>query len=171
MTHTIYTAALVDNRWEIANYKALTWILERSPQLAAAGLLNDLLNFLRSRSLCKARHSSRGDTKSWTRKPLEMWRRQAGKQKVPFKKAHTCSTCCSDIYPAVHPKAIWPVVVGPECRQTAADILSVAAVYRAAYSITKCRRGGRIMSDGGLGAILPSECDIEVTHNPIMAAI
>lgn len=61
MTHTIYIA-LVDNRWEIANYKALTWI-KCTLQLVVMEPLNDLLNSLKSPSLRKAIHLSWSDIK------------------------------------------------------------------------------------------------------------
>lgn len=55
----------MDNRWEIANYKALTWI-KCTLQLVVMEPLNDLLNSLKSPSLCKAILLSWADIKRKT---------------------------------------------------------------------------------------------------------
>lgn len=84
----------VDNRWEIANYKALTWI-KCTLQLVVMEPLNDLLNSLKSPSLCKAIHLSWADIKRKTwffyklkNKAARMWWWQAENKKR--EKKRTC---------------------------------------------------------------------------------
>lgn len=67
---------------------------------------------------------------------------------------------------AVYPKAICPAAT--EFRLRTADVLCTAAIYRTASSITQCWSSRWIMP---ICVPLFWECDIEVSHNPIMAAI
>lgn len=171
MTHTIYIA-LVDNRWEIANYKALTWI-KCTLQLAAMALLNDLLNFLKSQSLCKAIHLSWADIqrKTWffyklKHKAVRMWKQKKTKTETcGYVRASLdfCACLCTfDICLCSLPKSNLPFCYGVQTN---------SRWYRTAYSITQCRRSRWIMSVSHLNAILFRDCDIELTHNLIMAAI
>lgn len=91
----------MDNRWEIANYKALTWI-KCTLQLVVMEPLNDLLNSLKSPSLCKAILLSWADIKRKTwffyklkNKAARMQRWQTENKKMAKKKKSICSCLCA----------------------------------------------------------------------------
>lgn len=167
----------MDNRREIANYKALTWI-KCTLQLVVMEPLNDLLNSLKSPSLCKAIHLSWADIKRKTWFINKQQKKKGrmnvtvtdGKQREKRKNVVVLcvflSMCTSDIYLCGLSKSnlacCYRVQTNRHCRlKNCCNI----------QHITQRRSSRWIMSGSHLIVILFKEYDIELTHNPIMAAI